>query len=218
MVATPGLPPHLPAPQPQPSPDHQQVHLTQAEWQGVITGRWDDSTQAKGKKFLKKHRQTEFHVQGDPCTYRTDAKGRMASVHDAQKSYNITGAKNGYRKIPLTLSGQPTYAGTQHLYPITGNQKNVVVIDIAGNRPADFRIANEKAGLLDVVRGQGLDPNQAPLGYTWHHRDDFTANPNPPPLGTGTMELVEKEAHQATFVHYGSCDQVNKHVGKKLYT
>jgi len=149
--------------------------------------------------------------------YQVDKKGKMVAVYDAQKSYNITGAKNGYPHIPLTLNGQPTYAGTSHMYPVTGNQKNVVVIQMAGNRAVDFRLANEAAELTDVVKAQGLDANQAPLGYTWHHRDDFTANPNPPPLGTCTMELVKKEAHQATIVHKGACDQVNKHVGIKLY-
>lgn len=209
------VPPHLPAPQP--SPDHKQVHLSAQEWRNLIKGRWDDSEEAKSKKFLKQYRQTEFHVDGDPLTYRVDKAGKMVAIYDAQKSYNITGTKNGYPHIPLTLNGQPTYAGTSHMYAVTGNQKNVVVIEMAGNRATDFRLANEAAGLTDVVKAQGLKSHQPPDGYTWHHRDDFRANPNPPPHGTCTMELVEEKAHQATFVHYGSCDQLNKHVGQKLY-
>jgi hypothetical protein len=119
-----GIPPHLPAPQPQPSPGHQQIHLSHQEWKGLIKGRWDDSDEAKNKKFLKQYRQTEFHVNGDSMIYQVDKKGKMVAVYDAQKSYNITGAKNGYPHIPLTLNGQPTYAGTSHMYPVTSNRQS----------------------------------------------------------------------------------------------
>jgi hypothetical protein len=88
---------------------------------------------------------------------------------------------------------------------------------MAGNRGGDFKAANEAAGLAGVVAAQGRDPNKPPKGYTWHHRDDFQADPNPPPVGTCTMELVRTKAHKATIVHKGACDQVNKDVGKKLY-
>ncbi|HLK97821.1 MAG TPA: HNH endonuclease [Hymenobacter sp.] len=90
---------------------------------------------------------------------------------------------------------------------------------MVGYRGGDFKAANEAAGLADLVKAQGRDADEAPKEYTWHHRDDFVAqNPPYPPYGTCTMELVEEEAHKATFVHYGSCDQVNKHLGTDLYT
>lgn len=99
-----------------------------------------------------------------------------------------------------------------------GGQKNVVEIQMAGNRPGDFKRANEEAGLADLVKAQGLDPDEAPDGYTWHHRDDFKPKlPPNPPYGTCTMELVQVKAHRDTFVHYGSCDQCNKHNKQKLY-
>lgn len=219
-VPNPDIPPHLPAPRPQPSPDHQQVHLTAQEWKDLIKGRWDRSASAKRKKFkfLQQHRQTEFHVDGDPFTYRTDADGKIVSVYDAHKCYNVTGTRKGYAGIPLTLNSEPTFVGTPHMYPVTGNQKNVVVIDMAGHRSGDFRAANAAAGLTDVVKAQGLSPDDAPIGYTWHHRDDFQANPNPPPYGTCTMELVNERAHEKTFVHFGACDQCNKHNNRKIYT
>ncbi|WP_046246770.1 type VI secretion system tube protein TssD [Hymenobacter terrenus] len=222
LVSPDDVPPHLPAPIPNPSPDHAQVHLSQAEWAALIEGRWDNTKKAKGKKFLKPYHSTEFHVAGDPFTYRVDHTGKMVAIYDAQKSYNVTGSKNGLMAIPLTLNGQPTYAGTPHMFPVTGNQRNVVVIDMVGNRPGDFKAANKAAGLDGLVAAQGRDPEQAPDGYTWHHRDDFNpkAPPNPP-YGTCTMELVETEAHEDTFVHKGSCDQCNKHNKKpnkkKLY-
>ena len=222
-LGEPGVVPlHLPAPQLNPSPDHKQVYLSQAEWQELIKDRWDSSDKAKNKRFLKAHRQTEFHVAGDPFTYRTDAVGKMVAVYDDQKSYNVTGSKNGLRAIPLTLSGQPTYAGTPHLFPVTGTQRNVVTIKMAGNRAGDFRRANKEAGLIQLLASQGRDADEAPEGYTWHHRDDFQGNPTPPPYGYCTMELVETKAHEDTFVHLGSCNQCNKYYEslgyQKLYT
>ena len=214
-VANSGIPPHLPAPVPNPSPDHKQVHLTQQQWQDLIKGRWDRHS---NKPFLQPHRLTEFHVEGSPLVYRTDNKGKVVAVYDSQKSYNVIGTRKGYPSIPLTLTGEPTFAGTKYMYPPGPPHKTVVVIDMAGNRPGDFKAANEAAGLTDIVKAQGLDSNKPPDGYTWHHRDDFTANPNPPPVGMCTMELVDEVAHRRTFVHFGACDQANKHTGKKLYT
>lgn len=219
LVAVSDIPPHLSAPQPNPSPDHQQVHLSANEWQQLTRGRWDSSKSGKRGRFLKPEANCEFHVTGDPFTYRTDGEGKMVAVYDAQRSYNVTGSKKGLMGIPLTLNGEPTYAGTPHMFPVTGDQKNVVAIPLQGNRKSDFREANEAAGLTALVAAQGKAPHEAPDGYVWHHRDDFVPNNNstPPPYGTGTMELVEVEAHKKTFVHYGSCDQVNQHVGRKIY-
>ncbi|UYZ61407.1 type VI secretion system tube protein TssD [Hymenobacter weizhouensis] len=222
-LVNPDIPPHLPAPVPNPSPDHKQVHLSAQEWQDVIKGRWDRSKSAKNKKFkfLQEHHMTEFHVEGDPFTYRTDGEGKVVAVYDAreQKSYNVTGTRKGLTRIPLTLNGEPTFVGTPCMYPVTGNQKNVVVIQMQGSREADFLRANQEAGLLDIVKTQGLKNNQAPDGYTWHHRADYHPSPPPhPPYGTCTMELVDEDAHADTFVHFGSCDQVNKHVGQPIYT
>ena len=191
------------------------MHLSAGEWQGLIAGRWDQNS---NKKFFKQHRSTEFHVAGDPFTYRTDAKGKVVAVYDAQKSYNVTGARRGLPGVPLTLTGQPTFAGTPYLRPAGAGERSVVFIDMGGTRSKDFRAANEEAGLAAVLLAQRKRPDQAPRGYTWHHRDDFAPNPNPPPPGTCTMELVSRRAHRQTCVHYGSCDQCNKHFGKKMYT
>jgi hypothetical protein len=89
---------------------------------------------------------------------------------------------------------------------------------MTGNRTADFKAANAEAGLTDLVAAQGRKPERAPKGYTWHHRDDFVSQAPPnPPYGTCTMELVDEEAHKATFEHVGSCDQCNKYFGVTLY-
>lgn len=42
-------------------------------------------------------------------------------------------------------------------------------------------------------------------GYTWHHVDDFD-----PETGSTTMQLVKREAHEATFPHGGSVSQYEK--------
>jgi hypothetical protein len=196
------VPSHLPAPIPNPSPDHTQVYVSKTEWAAIIKGRWERNDASKKKKFtfLQEHHNTEFHVAGDPLTYRVDDKGKVVAVYDAatQQAFNVTGTRKGLQCIPLTMGGEPTYAGTKHMMPVGDGQKNVVQIKMAGSRPKDFQLANEAAGLADLVKAQGLKPHQAPLGYTWHHRDDFSANPNPPPYGSCTMELVEVKAHNKT--------------------
>jgi hypothetical protein len=217
------VPPHRPAPPP--NPVYAQVHVSQAEWAAKIAGRWERNQESKNKKFtfLEQDRNTEFHVAGDPFTYRVGGDGKMEAVYDAQmnKSYNVTGTRKGFLRIPLTLKdGEPTYAGTEHMYPVTGNQRNVVQIKMTGSRDGDFKAANEEARLTDVVKAQNRRPERAPEGYTWHHRDDFIPIPDtetPPPYGTCTMELVESKAHRGTLEHFGSCDQCNKHTGLTLY-
>ncbi|WP_046244997.1 type VI secretion system tube protein TssD [Hymenobacter terrenus] len=221
LVSPDDVPPHLPAPIPNPSPDHAQVHLSQAEWAALIEGRWERNDASKKKKFklLQPYHNSEIHVAGDPFTYRVGDDGRVTDVYDAQnqQAYNVTGTRKGYQRIPLTLGGEPTYAGTEHMFPVTGNQKNVVQIKMVGHRKGDTKAANIAAGLEDLIASQNRDLTQPPKGYTWHHRDDFNPYSNPPPYGTCTMELVEDKAHRGTFEHFGSCDQCNEHVGRKLY-
>ena len=215
------VPLHLPAPQPNPSPDYAQVHLTAAAWQLLIKDCWKDDAASKKQKFLfpATQRMTEIRVDGDPFTYRVGPDGRVIAVYDAQKqqSYNVTGTRKGYTRIPLTdPTAEPTYAGTNHMFPVTGDQKNVVQIQMTGNRKADFRAANDKAKLAGLVEGQGLANHRPPKGYIWHHRADFVVigDGKTPPYGTCTMELVHEDAHKATIVHRGSCDQYNNHLVK----
>jgi len=48
--------------------------------------------------------------------------------------------------------------------------------------------------------------------YTWHHVDDFK-----PKSGTCSMQLVQKEAHEATYTHKGSCAQYDEYHNEKIY-
>lgn len=82
------------------------------------------------------------------------------------------------------------------LYPITGNEKNIVRIKLTGARSGtnfDFHKANQAANLPGTT---------APTGYTWHHLDDFD-----PVTGEATMQLVKTDVHNATLFHTGSVKQ-----------
>jgi hypothetical protein len=46
-----------------------------------------------------------------------------------------------------------------------------------------------------------------PAGYTWHHLDYDPAS------GTGTPQLVQREAHLASMPHYGGVFQYEQYNG-----
>src|SRR5262249_22407295 len=75
-------------------------------------------------------------------------------------------------------------------------QKNTVDIQYTGSRKADFAAANKAAGYTTT-----------PKGYTWHHVDNYNATTN-----TGTMQLVQTDAHQA-ISHYGGVRQYEQATG-----
>ncbi|MFK7004671.1 HNH endonuclease [Flavobacterium covae] len=98
-----------------------------------------------------------------------------------------------------------TFAGSSDLYPVTGNQKNIVEIVMTGDRDADFTRAYKEAGISkQAMKGQG---------YTWHHVHDFD-----PTTGKTTMELVKTSAHEATLPHKGSASQFAEHFGVEYDT
>lgn len=66
----------------------------------------------------------------------------------------------------------------------------------------DFKLANELAGLLNK-----------PIGYTWHHLDDFD-----PVHGTCTMQLVETKFHIKTNPHFGSVKLIEEFLNFKYIT
>ena len=85
------------------------------------------------------------------------------------------------------------FSSTPYLYPVNGNQKNIVQIKLTGSYSGDFSTANAAAGLYG---------SKAPKGYTWHHLDDFN-----PSTGTATMQLVKSNVHTATVPHTGGVKQ-----------
>ncbi|MEG2684603.1 MAG: HNH endonuclease, partial [Erysipelotrichaceae bacterium] len=76
---------------------------------------------------------------------------------------------------------------------------NPVSIEIARpkNNPADFKAANEAAGLGPNSNPPVFDMRNPPKGYTWHHMEDGK-----------TMILVEENIHD-TFRHKGGQSLIN---------
>jgi RHS repeat-associated protein len=99
-----------------------------------------------------------------------------------------------------TPNGGVDFANSPDLYPAGAGQQNTVTIEYTGSRRQDFGAANEAAGT-----GTTQKP---PDGYTWHHLDDYDPNSN-----TGTMQLVNRDAHEATYPHVGGVSQYEKATG-----
>ncbi|QPF93763.1 HNH endonuclease signature motif containing protein [Bradyrhizobium commune] len=106
-------------------------------------------------------------------------------------------AKKGYAGVGTTVNGGPTFAATKHLYPAVQGQRSVVKIKLTGSRRGDSNLANRQGGFT-----------KTPPGYRWHHVDDFD-----PQSGEASLELIDKDAHDATFPHAGSVAQYAKHHG-----
>ncbi len=104
-------------------------------------------------------------------------------------------------EVGVTPKGGPTFAGTDHLFPVTGEQRNIVQIPMQGSRTRDFTQADKAAGITASDRAGT---------YTWHHVDDFD-----PKTGMTTMELVDTDAHRAVSGHKGSVYQFEQHTGLK---
>jgi hypothetical protein len=90
------------------------------------------------------------------------------------------------------------------MHPLQGN--TVVEIELSGNRATDFARARSKLGI-------SLADEQSEI-YTWHHMDDFYIKDG---KAYGTMQLVQKSAHQGTGVfgmqHSGSAAQWRAYYG-----
>ncbi len=114
-----------------------------------------------------------------------------------KKSWNAE--EKGYPGIKTTEKGNPDFSESDYLYD--GDADSIVTIELQGTRQRDFTEAGRQAGLEP--------PSDVPEGYTWHHMDDFD-----PDTGTSTMQLVETEAHEATFPHRGSVAQYVDHHGE----
>ncbi|ECS6017769.1 type IV secretion protein Rhs, partial [Salmonella enterica subsp. enterica serovar Uganda] len=97
--------------------------------------------------------------------------------------------------LGLALTGVD-FTGSLDLFPVKGNQLNIVEITMQGSRGRDFTEAFKKAGITKAES----------TGYTWHHLDDFD-----PTTGKTTMQLVKTSAHEGTFPHAGSVSQFEKH-------
>ncbi|MBJ8061097.1 MULTISPECIES: WXG100 family type VII secretion target [Bacillus cereus group] len=135
------------------------------------------------------------------------AKGAKMTVKAAGKLTPAErAAKKGFPDIKTSPNGGPDFKDTPYLYPVKEGQKNIVSIEMTGNRQKDFKVANEAAGFAEAGR---KSPDKK---YTWHHFDDFD-----PETGTCTMQLAYRKAHEATLPHLGACAQYEQHHGEKTY-
>ncbi|WP_256592174.1 HNH endonuclease [Pseudomonas sp. CC120222-01a] len=133
----------------------------------------------------------------------------MTTVIISQDPVGLLGGANLYRYAPNPCTWidpwgwaykDVDFTGSPDLFPVTGNQKNIVTITMQGSRPRDFTQAFKEAGIKAS--------NPAVDDYTWHHVDDFD-----PKTGKTTMQHVKTSAHEATFPHGGSVSQYEKHFG-----
>ena len=87
------------------------------------------------------------------------------------------------------------------LFPVTGNQQNMVTIKMQGSRGRDFTAAYKEAGIS----------RKSATGYTWHHNDDFN-----PIKGTCTMVLVRTEGRHKYESHTGAVKQFQNFMNKAV--
>ncbi len=109
----------------------------------------------------------------------------------------------GYPGIGVTPNGGPDFAGTSYLYPAGEGQSSIVQVQMQGTRGRDFTQGFSESGISRADAD----------GYTWHHVDDFD-----PATGTTTMQLVQSDAHEATYSHEGSVKQFSDQFGVKYDT
>ncbi|MBI3511846.1 MAG: HNH endonuclease [Bacteroidetes bacterium] len=132
----------------------------------------------------------------------TSVEGKSFSqLQEKEIIFHTKAADKGFPGVKVTKNGGPDFSGTDYLYPVVEGQQNIVKIRLTGGRYGDFKAANEAAGFPGA---------KAPDGYTWHHLDDFN-----PATGESTMQLITREAHEATYPHKGSVFQYEQANGVK---
>lgn len=125
-------------------------------------------------------------------------------LKSSNKKYKPENAKlKGYDVPKSKVGTSPDFSTTpQHLY----NNKSVVKIKIKGGRALDFTESFKAMGITDKKAMKAILED-----YTWHHIDDLTAELE------CTMQLVLREAHEATYTHFGSAGQAQKSIPLKKY-
>src|SRR5690606_11858546 len=101
--------------------------------------------------------------------------------------------------VTKTSGGGLDYAKSNALYAKNPNVNPVVSIEYTGDYKKDFEVANKAAG---------LNQKTTPTKHVWHHLDDYD-----PKTNKGTMQLVEKRAHNG-IPHKGGVSQYKAATGK----
>jgi len=136
-------------------------------------------------------------IPGAKGVGRVAAEEAGALASKVRRSPASWAAEKGYSGVGTTAKGGPTFAATEHLYPAAQGQRNVVTIRLTGSRRGDEKLANKRGEFTET-----------PPDYRWHHVDDFD-----PKSGEASLELIHKDAHNATLPHAGSVAQYEKHHG-----
>jgi RHS repeat-associated protein len=180
-------------------------------WQAMYRG-WGEV-----EKLVFEHVEQNIRFQGQYYDCETKLCYSAFRYYDAgagrfitQDPIGLSGGINLYRYAPNGITWvdplglaykSVNFEGSPALFPVSGNQKNIVEIQLQGSRTRDFTEAFKQAGLKkSQVKAVGK--------YTWHHLDDFD-----PVTGKSTMQLVEHSAHSASLPHTGSASQFEKHFG-----
>jgi len=130
----------------------------------------------------------------------TPAKGSLILLARGQGAIVVNQLKTLFHpqaflkgfKIPLKANGAPDFS--KMLAGIRSGQKNELKdFKYTGNYAQDFKKADELAGFTEL--------NPKPANTTWHHVEDFDSK-----TGTGTLQLVSRDAHQAAS-HSGGAAQ-----------
>lgn len=141
-----------------------------------------------------RQRMLGHHVRYDPLAARA-------------KGFDIPPSKPSLRPPPPGGAGtSPDFATTpQYLY---NNGVNAITkIVLTGSRSIDFVAAFRNIGITDPAVMKKILRD-----YTWHHLDDLDPN-----TMQGTMQLITKKAHVATYSHFGGCHQMKSLVEMSKY-
>ncbi|HEJ9096580.1 TPA: HNH endonuclease [Serratia odorifera] len=152
-------------------------------------------------RYAGQYQDNESGLHYNLFRYYEPEVGRFTT----QDPIGLKGGLNLYQYAPNPLMwidpwgwafGGVDFTGSPDLFPVKGNQLNIVEITMQGARGRDFTEAFKLAGISKVDA----------TGYTWHHLNDFD-----PVSGKTTMQLITTSAHEATFPHAGSVSQFEKH-------
>jgi len=156
---------------------------------GQLFFRLDPQDLKKLVDFLKLSKpERRVKIKQATQDLRLHSKAKYNPANTKAKGFDIPKSKNGI---------SADFAKTPYLY----NENSIVKIRMTGERALDFKKAFEKMGITDKKEMSRI-LNE--LEFTWHHLDDLNEDLE------CTMQLITQEAHKATYLHIGSCGQVQK--------
>jgi RHS repeat-associated protein len=110
-----------------------------------------------------------------------------------EETVNRKVSEKGLKGVKVTSYGCLDYSESEYLYP--DKSKALQTIDYTSTYSGDFSAANKAAGF-----------DSTPIGYTWHHLDDYDAVTK-----TGTLQLVQTDAHVGIPHNGGKSQQKHSH-------